>query len=84
MKRIEQAESLMTLSEVASYLRVNRDTVTRMRKDRLDPIPYLRVGKQIRFDKNAVIAWAERRAREDGGADAPPMADLPNRRKMLL
>ncbi len=46
---------LMTLEEVADYLRVTRKTIYRLLEKRA--IPCTRVGHQWRFDKAAVEAW---------------------------
>jgi len=46
---------LMTLEEVAEYLRVTKKTIYRLLERRA--IPSTRVGHQWRFDKAAVEAW---------------------------
>ncbi len=46
---------LMTLEEVADYLRVTRKTIYRLLEKRA--IPSTRVGHQWRFDRTAVEAW---------------------------
>ena len=46
---------LMTLEEVADYLRVTRKTIYRLLEK--GQIPSTRVGHQYRFDKVAVNAW---------------------------
>ena len=46
---------LMTLEEVADYLRVTRKTIYRLLEKRA--IPCTRVGHQWRFDREAVEAW---------------------------
>lgn len=47
--------SLMTLEEVASYLRVTKKTVYRLLEKR--GIPATKVGHQWRFDKAAIDTW---------------------------
>jgi len=47
--------ALMTLEEVADYLRVTRKTIYRLVEKRA--IPSTRVGHQWRFDREAVEAW---------------------------
>jgi len=49
---------LMTLEEVANYLRVNEKTIYRMLDKR--GIPALKVGHQWRFDKASTIAGCGR------------------------
>ena len=46
---------LMTLEEVANYLRVNEKTIYRMLDKR--GIPALKVGHQWRFDKASIDSW---------------------------
>ena len=46
---------LMTLEEVADYLRVTRKTIYRLLEKRA--IPSTRVGHQWRFDRGSVDAW---------------------------
>ncbi len=46
---------LLTLEEVAEYLRVTKKTVYRLLEKR--SIPSLRVGHQWRFDKTAIDNW---------------------------
>ncbi len=46
---------LMTVEEVASYLRVTEKTVYRLLKQ--GRIPATKVGRQWRFDKNSIDEW---------------------------
>jgi len=46
---------LMTLEEVAEYLRVTKKTVYRLLEKR--GIPSIRVGHQWRFDKSVIGNW---------------------------
>lgn len=46
---------LMTIDEVASYLRVNKKTVYRLLKQ--SHVPARKVGHQWRFDKAAIDIW---------------------------
>ena len=46
---------LLTLSEVAEILRVNRETVYRMARD--GRIPATKVGHQWRFNRSSIGAW---------------------------
>ncbi len=57
--------SLMTVAEVASYLRVTRKTIYRLLKDK--GIPATRVGQQWRFDRALIDQWLERNAVGAGG-----------------
>ena len=46
---------VMTVSEVAEYLRVNPQTV--YRKAKAGEIPAVRIGRAIRFRKTELDAW---------------------------
>jgi len=46
---------LMTLKEVADYLRVTKKTIHRMLERRV--IPAMKVGRQWRFDKASIEVW---------------------------
>lgn len=52
-------EELWTVKEVAAYLKMSRsgvyDRLTRIN----DKIPHLRLGSAVRFDPDAVKAWAK-------------------------
>lgn len=51
-------DTLMTLEEVAGYLRLSKDTVYRMAQ--VGKIPASKVGMQWRFRKDDVDAWLEK------------------------
>jgi len=59
--------SLMTIGEVAAYLRLSKDTVYRMAQS--GKIPASKVGTQWRFRQDDVDAWLEENkniARDEG------------------
>jgi excisionase family DNA binding protein len=60
MADTESKSRIMTLKEVADYLRVNQKTIHRL-LDR-NAIPATRVGKLWRFDSRAIERWLEERA----------------------
>jgi excisionase family DNA binding protein len=67
-------DALMTIEEVASYLRLSKDTVYRMAQ--VGKIPAHKVGAQWRFRREDVDRWleerrnvAERRQTNDAGGD---------------
>ena len=51
-------EKLMTLEEVADYLRLSKDTVYRMAS--AGKLPASKVGSQWRFRKDDVDRWLEK------------------------
>lgn len=52
------ADRLMTLAEVADYLRVPRDTIYYWRKRGRGPRGF-RTGRHVRFRRSDVDAWLE-------------------------
>jgi len=54
---MEPMDALMTIEEVASYLRLSKDTVYRMAQ--AGKIPASKVGQQWRFRREDVDAWLE-------------------------
>ncbi len=50
-------DNLMTLAEVAAYLRLSKDTVYRMAS--AGKLPASKVGSQWRFRKDDVDQWLE-------------------------
>ena len=61
---IEQHPTIMTLEEVAKYLRVHKSTVYRMARE--GSIPSSKVANQWRFRKARIDEW--RMERENEGA----------------
>jgi excisionase family DNA binding protein len=57
---INKEEKLMTVKEVADYLRLDEHTVYRMA--RKGEIPAYKVARQWRFKKNALEKWLERQS----------------------
>ncbi len=49
---------LMTVEEIAAYLRVNEKTIYRLLKS--GKIPATRVGHQWRFDKSSIDSWLQK------------------------
>lgn len=56
--KVRRMEKLMTLEEVADYLRLSKDTVYRMANS--GKIPASKVGNQWRFRKEDVDQWLEK------------------------
>jgi excisionase family DNA binding protein len=66
---MEPMDALMTIEEVASYLRLSKDTVYRMAQ--AGKIPASKVGTQWRFRQEDVDAWLEKN-KNVPEADRPP------------
>jgi excisionase family DNA binding protein len=55
-------ENLMTTKELCDYLKLSRMTIERYRKAGL---PYITIGKNIRFEKDKVLEWLKNNERKD-------------------
>jgi excisionase family DNA binding protein len=66
-RSVHREPPLLTSAEVAGLLRVHPKHVYRLLRAGL---PGLRVGGEWRFDRAAVLAWAERRGRRSTDGDA--------------
>jgi excisionase family DNA binding protein len=59
---------LMTVDEVAAMLKVPRTWVyaRTCKSSNLEPIPFYRFGRLLRFKRAEIIAWAERQHQTSG------------------
>ena len=64
---VERRPTIMTLEEVAKYLRVHKSTVYRMARE--GTIPSTKVANQWRFKKARIDEWLLEREEEDGFED---------------
>lgn len=55
--QIADDERLLTKQEIANFLNVSIKMIDR--KVFMDEIPYLKIGRLVRFSKKKVLAWAE-------------------------
>ncbi|MGD8330596.1 MAG: helix-turn-helix domain-containing protein [Acidobacteriota bacterium] len=62
---VERRPTIMTLDEVAKYLRVHKSTVYRMARE--GTIPSTKVANQWRFKKARIDEWLMEREREGDG-----------------
>ena len=54
---LENAESIMTIEEVADYLKIPRSTVYKLAQE--GKIPCQKVGRQWRFRKRTIDKWLD-------------------------
>ena len=52
-------QELMTMKEMAEFLKVSQPTLINWRKKGM---PYKRVGRGIRFEKEVALAWVEKQS----------------------
>ena len=64
---IDRRPTIMTLEEVAKYLRVHKSTVYRMARE--GTIPSTKVANQWRFKKARIDEWLLEREDENGFED---------------
>ena len=59
------AQPLLTADDVATLLRVPRSSVYEYARRRTDPLPTLRIGRHLRFERAQLDGWlsAQRRTR---------------------
>jgi len=55
IERLEKRPTVMTLDEVARYLRINKSTVYRLARD--GTLPAWKLGNVWRFKKEAIERW---------------------------
>lgn len=58
---------LLTEKEVAVFLRVSREAITKFKRLGTDAIPYMKAGRRCLYDPSRVLAWAERNAMHEQG-----------------
>ncbi len=55
-------QKLMTIKEVADYLRLSKVTVYKM--TRQGKIPALKIGKQWRYNKSEIDSWVKQKSND--------------------
>ena len=69
MVTAEHLPRLLTIDQVAEHLGTSRRHIRRLIAERR--IPYVKVGRLIRFDPSEVAAWLDQNRRPDRSASAP-------------
>ncbi len=59
----DQSDQIMTLEELASYLKISKSTVYKLAQE--GRIPGQKLGKQWRFGKQAIDDWLGQQARAE-------------------
>lgn len=52
---------LMNKNEIAKELSLSVAMIDKLMKLEPEPMPYIKIGKTVRFDKEDVIEWAKKR-----------------------
>jgi excisionase family DNA binding protein len=63
IKRDEMMTDIMTIKEVADYLKINEKTIYKLAKEKR--IPAFKVGGNWRFKKNTIDEWIEKNMYEE-------------------
>ena len=58
---------LMSPKELSEYLGVKESSLAVWRTNKTYPLPYIKVGGLIRYNKDAVDKWLESRTKNTGG-----------------
>ncbi len=55
---------LLTNKELQELLQVSDDTIRKYRRDKFDPLPFMKVGqKEYRYDLSKILKWLDRQGR---------------------
>ena len=65
--------NLLTTNEVMDLLKVRRNTVYKLREAGL---PYIKLGRSVRYDQDDVIAWVHQQKTQDTVSSAQQMASV--------
>lgn len=55
--QIMDEEKLLTKKEIAEFLNISIKTIDK--KVHMNEIPYMKVGRLVRFSKSRILAWVE-------------------------
>lgn len=55
--KIAEDEKLLTKKEIAKFLGISIKTIDK--KVHLNEIPFMKIGRLVRFSKSKILAWAE-------------------------
>jgi len=58
-------EDLLTQRELQEKLGLGWDAIKRFRDRRVDPLPFYRIGRLVKYDEQEVVASAKRQAERE-------------------
>ena len=58
---IQKEKGLLTTEDLMDFFNVTRNTIYNWRSEGL---PFIKIGRNIRFDPNDVVEWAEKKNME--------------------
>jgi len=58
-----EEEKLLTEDEICEWLHISKECLLKLKRDPLDPLPYMKVGRRFLFDPEKVTKWGERQAK---------------------
>jgi len=62
-----EPSKLMSPKELSEYIGVKESSLAVWRTNKTYPLPYIKVGGLIRYNKDAVDKWLESRTKNTGG-----------------
>ena len=70
-KEQDSGQEYMTLGDVSALLQMDRTAIRQMTEARsqtstVNPLPFIRIGKNLRFKRSDIVAWLERKQGESG------------------
>jgi len=55
-------DEILTITELASRLKLSKRTICNLMGDHINPLPVLKIGRSVRFRVSDVQAWLVRQA----------------------
>lgn len=78
---VDSGADIMTLADLSAFLQMDRQTLRQMTENRAqsrpNPIPFLKIGKSLRFKRTDILAWLDRSKDFAGANGAPTVPPLP-------
>lgn len=66
MPKVHDLPELLTRREAAEFLRVSLPAIDKYLRDRIDPVPCLKMGKRFLFTREDLVDWGRRQADSAG------------------
>lgn len=63
---VHPEEKIMSVKDVAAFLAIDEDKIYRMCKK--GELPYVKMGKLLKFRKSELIAWRKKRRKDEEGS----------------
>jgi hypothetical protein len=57
--------TFLTTAQLCERLHITKYGLLAARRQKIDPMPYLRIGRKILYDEDEVFKWMQRQAKRD-------------------